>query len=278
MHEAVLTDVEIAPSGAALPVVRAPEREVPLKVVLVLDRVERRGERGDLPIDAQLLRRQRHQAAMSVVDQADCRRQTQFDRPLRDRQCVLGMTQVAAEHGVDVDAERGVLSQHLELRVEHLQALLRRVVGRHVVDADLQVIQPGVVEALDALLVEQVPVRDQSSQRTGSTDVANELVEIRVQEWLAAADLDVRRAQSGQVVDTLAHRRQRHRRRVLVVLVAVGARQVAAANRNDLREDRMTRGLEAARHHGGLSPLAVQSSEPALRLQHTEDDTADAVR
>src|SRR6185295_15358908 len=100
MHEAVLTDVEIAAAGPALPVIGASKREVPLEIVLVLYRVERRGQRGDLVVDAQLLRRQRYQAAVTVVDQADCRRETQFDRPLRDRQCVFGVTQVATEHRV----------------------------------------------------------------------------------------------------------------------------------------------------------------------------------
>ena len=278
MYEAVLADVEIATAGAALPVVRAPEGEVPLEVVLVLHRVERRRQRRDLAVDTQLLRRERHHAAVAVVDQADRRRQTQFDRPLRDRQGVPGIAQVAAEHRVDVDAERGVLRQHLQLRVEHLQALLRRVVRRHVVDADLQVIQLGVVEALDALLVEQVAVGDQSGKRAGCADVPDELIEVRVQQGLATTDLDVRRAQPSQVVDTLAHGRQWHRRRMFVVLVAVGARQVAAADRNDLGEDRMTRGLEAARHHSGFSPLAVDGSNLALRPQHTRIIVPNAAR
>src|ERR1700752_1210385 len=107
MHEAVLADVEIAAAGPALPVVRAPEREVPLEIVLLLYRVERPSQRGDLAVDAPLLRRQRSQPAVAVVDQADRRRETELDRPLRDCQCVLGGTQVATEHRVDVDAERG---------------------------------------------------------------------------------------------------------------------------------------------------------------------------
>src|SRR5580765_2007265 len=57
MHEAVLADIEITAAGAALPVVRAPEREVPLEIVLVLYRIERRSQRRDLVVDAQLLRR-----------------------------------------------------------------------------------------------------------------------------------------------------------------------------------------------------------------------------
>ena len=275
MHEAVLADVEIASAGPALPVVRAPEREIPLEIVLLLHCVERSRQRGDLVVNAPLLRRQRYQAASTVVDQADRRRVTQFDRPLRDRQCVLGVAQAATEHGVDVDAERGMLRQHPQLRIEHLQALLRDVVRRHVVDADLQVIQPGVVEALDALLAEEIAVGDQSGQGAGSANVPDELIEVRVQQWLAAADFDVRRAQAGQVVDPLAHGRQGHRRRMLVELVAVGARQVAAADRNDLGEDRVIRGLEAARHHSGFPPLAVERSEHA-RPPHTRIIMPDA--
>jgi len=105
--------------------------------------------------------------------------------------------------------------------------------------------------------------------------VADQLVEIRVQQRLAAADLDVRGAQPGQVVEALAHGRQGHRRRVVVVLVAVGAGQVAAADRHDLREERMPCRLEAARDHSGLSPLAVGASEHA---RHARIIIPDATR
>src|SRR5688572_24391320 len=81
MHEAVLADVEIAAAGCALPVVRAATREVSLEVVLVLYRIERRRQRSNLVVDALLLRRQRDQAAVTVVDQPDRGRETQFDRP-----------------------------------------------------------------------------------------------------------------------------------------------------------------------------------------------------
>ena len=57
----------------------------------------------------------------------------------------------AAQHRVDVDVKKGVLGQHLQLLVEHLQALLRHVVRHDVVDADLHVIQPGVVQLANPL-------------------------------------------------------------------------------------------------------------------------------
>jgi len=108
--------------------------------------------------------------------------------------------------------------------------------------------------------------------------VPDELVEFGVQQRLAAADLDVRGAQPSQVVDALAHGSQRHWRRVFVVLVAVGTRQVAAADRHDLREDGMTRGLEATRDHPGLTPLAIDGPERPLRPRHIRIITPDAAR
>ena len=76
---------------------------------------------------------------------------------------------------------------------------------------------------------------------------------------LTAADLDGRGAQPSQVVHVLAHSCQCRWRGVRVVHVTADA--LAVVDRDDLREDGMTRGLEAARHHSGFSPLAVEGSE-----------------
>jgi hypothetical protein len=43
---------------------------------------------------------------------------------------------------------------------------------------------------------------------------------------------------------------------MIVELIAIGAGEIAAANGNNLREDGMACGLETARHHLGLAPLA----------------------
>ena len=74
-------------------------------------------------------------------------------------------------------------------------------------------------------------------------------VEIGVQQRLAAADVDRARAEQREPIDAVEHQLCGHRLRVLVVLVAVRARQVAAADRNDLGEDRMSRGLECSCKH-----------------------------
>ena len=66
-------------------------------------------------------------------------------------QRVFRVPRAAADDRVDVDVERRVLGQPLQLLVEQPQALLRHVVRLDVVDADLQVVEAGVVERLDLL-------------------------------------------------------------------------------------------------------------------------------
>ena len=48
-----------------------PDREVPLEFVLALYGIERRRQRGYLVVDVQLLRSQRYQVAVTVVDETD---------------------------------------------------------------------------------------------------------------------------------------------------------------------------------------------------------------
>src|SRR6185436_7588606 len=77
-------------------------------------------------------------------------------------------------------------------------------------------------------------------------DVADERVEIRVQHRLAAAERDDRCAKRRQLIDARLHDVCRHRSRHLVVLVAVAAVDVAAANGDDLDEQRVRRMHEPA--------------------------------
>jgi hypothetical protein len=60
-----------------------------------------------------------------------------------------------------------------------------------------------------------------------------------VEHWLAAAERNHRRAEIGKLVDAPPHRRSRNGCRDLVVLVAVAAVDVAAADGYDLDEEWM---------------------------------------
>ena len=126
----------------------------------------------------------------------------------RDGERVLRVLHAGADDAVDVDVEARVLGQVLQLLVERLEALLRDLVGHDVVDRDLQVLEPGVVEPLDALFAEIEAVGDEPRQHAAVAGAADDGVEVRVHHRLAAGDGDDAGAQLAEPIDAAKHRRR----------------------------------------------------------------------
>ena len=78
--------------------------------------------------------------------------------------------------------------QQLQLPVQHLEAFLRDLVGHDVVDRDLQVLQAGAVQALDAVRGEQVAVGDQAGDHAVPADAPDDVVELGVKQRFTAAE------------------------------------------------------------------------------------------
>ena len=202
--------------------------------------------------------------AGTVVDHTERGGETQLGRALRDHQRVLGIADARADHRVDVDLELGELGQVAQLAIEHFQALLGDVIRLHVVDADLQAIELGRVERADLLGHEQVAVRDQRADHAALLDALDDAREVGMQQRLTAADRDDRGAQFRELVDAAEHLLGRHRIRVIVVLVAVSAREVAAAHGHDVHEHRaigMQHGLCDLAHFARSAEQAASSTE-----------------
>jgi hypothetical protein len=89
----------------------------------------------------------------------------------------------------------GVLGQQLQLLVEHLEALLGNLVGHHVVDGDLQMVEPGAVQPLDAFRRQQIAVGDHPGDHAALANVRHDPVEVGMQQRFAAGDGDDRGAQ-----------------------------------------------------------------------------------
>ena len=162
--------------------------------------------------------------------------------------------------------ELGVFGQQLQLAVEHLQALLRNLVRHDVVDGDLQVLEAGAVEPLDALGGEQVAVGDHAGDHAVAADAGDDQVQVGMQQRLAAADGDDAGAQVGQPVEPLVHVVERHGLGMIVVLVAVGAGKIAAAHGNDVRQHRMAGGGQPLGDHPDFprAPVRGQALRRAL--------------
>ena len=88
-------------------------------------------------------------------------------------------------------------------------------------------------------------------------DAADDVVELGMGQRLAAGDADHGGAQAAEVVDAAVHLLERDRLGDLVVLVAVGAGQVAEAHGDDLRQHRVSRILEGAADHLVLRAICV---------------------
>src|SRR5262249_9409792 len=151
--------------------------------------------------------------AITVVNNADRRGESQLQRAFADRERIVRVADAAAHYRVDVYVKLRVFGQQLQLLVEHLEALLRYLVGHDVVDRDLEMFQPGTVEPLDSLRHQQVPVGDHPGDHAAAAYVRNDQIQIGMQQRLAAADGNDVRAQIGQVIQPLVHRLNRNRLR-----------------------------------------------------------------
>src|SRR5262249_23496300 len=213
------------------------------------------------------------QLPVAIVDDSDGGREAELEGALADDERVLRVLDAAADHGVDVDVELRVFGEQLELLVEHLQTLLRDLVGQDVVDGDLEVIEAGAIEALDALGGQQVPVGDHARDHSAAADVRDDGVEIRVKQRLAAGDRDDRSAETGEAIEALVHGLERNGFRRVIEFVTVGARKITAAHRDNMRKDREIGRDKTADDHPDFARAAAERSptppETFRQIGHT---------
>lgn len=261
VHQAVFADVEVTAPGAATPVVRPAVGDVFLK--LVKAGVDLPAQVLDGAIDPLLRLAQGAHLAPAVVDDAERAGQAQPHGPASDHYRVFRIMDTGPDHRVDVHSELGVLGQQLELLIEHLQAFFGDIIGLDIVDADLQVLQPRPVEPLDALGGQQVAVGDEPGHDAVVAHAADDLVQLRMEHGLAAADGDDGGAERRQPVNPFEHIRQRDRRGEVVVLVAVGAGQIAPADGDNVGQDRVPL---AQQTFGDHPPFPESAMDPCFLL------------
>ena len=155
-------------------------------------------------------------------------------RALRDSRGILRILDSAADDGVDIHRELGVLGEIFQFLVEHLQALHGNIVRLEVVDADLQMFEAGIVQRHDLLRRQQISVGDHSGNHAVMTNSLNDLLDFGMQQRFAAADRHDGRSQLSQAVDAAEHFSVGIRRGEIVVLVAISAGEIASPCGNDV--------------------------------------------
>src|SRR5260370_29019362 len=128
----------------------------------------------------------------------------------------------ATDHRVDVHMKIDVLGQQLELLFQNFQTFLGNLVGIDVVDGNLQPLEAGSVQSLNAVRNQQIAVGDKAGDHAVVADVANHVVELRMQQWLATRDGDNRPAPLGELVHSLEHFAGGHGLGDVIKFVALG--------------------------------------------------------
>src|SRR6185437_7584819 len=184
--------------------------------------------------DGLRLFRERLELAGSIVNDADGGGEAEFDGALADGDGVPLVLHAGSDYGVDVQVEVGVFAQPLQLFVEDFERFLGDFVGLDVVDGDLEVVEAGVIELLDALRRKQITVGDEPGNDAVGADAANNVVKLSMEQSLAAADGNESCAERRQLVNAVVHLFERYGLRDIVVFIAVGTGEIAAAHGNDV--------------------------------------------
>src|SRR5215213_11522845 len=256
MDQPVLADVKVPRARAASPVVRLAVGEVVLEVVhagvALLSHLLHLEE--DLALDSL----KRLEGPHPVVNYPERAGKAELPCASAHYEGVFRALDSAADHRIDVYLELGQLAQPPELLIDHLEALLRHVVGRDVVHADLQVFQPHIVQLEYSLPREQIPICYQPGQHSALPDPGDRLFDPGMEKRLAAAERDGGRAELGQPVDAAEEVFEGDRGRVVVILVAVAAGEIASPDRDQVSEYRMIRRKEPTGEKGELSVIALE--------------------
>src|SRR5436309_15576946 len=126
------------------------------------------------------------------MNDADSRGESQFKSAFCNLQSVPLVLYPSPDYGIDVHVKFGMLSQPLQLFVEHFQGFQRNVIWYHVIYGDLEMIESSLIEPFDALRHQQISVGNQAANHSVGTDAANDVIQLRMQQWLATTDHDKR--------------------------------------------------------------------------------------
>ena len=86
----------------------------------------------------------------------------------------------------------------------------------------------------------------------------NDVIQLWMHHRLAAGDGNNRSTEFGQLVQAPLHDVERHRGRIVIIFVAVTARQITPAHGNDVSEHRMARRKQGASNKPGFAYFQIK--------------------
>jgi len=131
----------------------------------------------------------------------------------------------------------------------------------YIVDTDLQVFKPSAIQSFYPVRSQQVSVGNERHYDVVTADAANHFIQFRVQQRLTTAEGNDSGAKSRKKIDTAQHHFGQHWIGSFVVFVAIGAREIATADRDDVGKDGMMPRFDRTRKHPRLTIAALERSQ-----------------
>ena len=270
MHEAVLADVEIARAGAAVPFIRLAIGQILLKPVVVREVEHRLPERHNLFEDCSLRIIELQQAARSVVNDSDRCRETEIAARFAIVNASSGFLMPPPTTEFMVTSNSASSARHCSFWSSTFRLFFDTSSGHDVVDADLKMIEAGAIQTLDTVASQEIAIRDQRGDHATLADMVDDLVEVGMKQRLAPAQRHNAGAQCDKSIDAMTDVRRRDRRRTVVVLVTVGAREVTAPDGDEMCRDWPVAKAQRPHQHASLaeSPIGSPKTPPQSKQVH----------
>jgi len=180
MYQAVLANIQIPRSCPAAPTVGFAGGEVFL-VIPCQAGITSFPKSTYLVVHPPFRLAQWLQYAFAVVNDSHRTGETEFNRPAGYKQSFLRPRYAGSKYGVDIDGEICFFGEVYQFLIQDLETFLGNPVRLKVVDTDLQMIQPGLVQPPDPCLGEQVAVGDHPGDHTVPPYAGDDLLEVGVE-------------------------------------------------------------------------------------------------
>jgi hypothetical protein len=137
---------------------------------------------------------------------------------------------------------------------------------------EMHVLQARAIKPLDAVRGQQVAIRDHAGDCAPVADANDQVIQIRMQERLTAAERYDACAQICEKIDAPQHFRWGNRLGKIVEFIAISARQIASPRGNDVGKYRVVGRPDALEKHEPFAGSAAHgheaSSEANSKCRH----------
>jgi hypothetical protein len=203
------------------------------------------------------------------MDDTDRVGKTIASRPLSDNQSILRILQFSPQNRIDVHVELRVIPQVAKLDVQDLEALLGNIIRLDIVHTDLEMIQPGFIQSFDPLWSQQITVGQYSRQHPMTTDSGDDLLNLRMKQGLASAQVNHSGTEFGQVINPSQQIVDGDRRGMVVELIAVGTSKITAPDRYQMSKNRVLGRLQTFGKEVCLPHFAMNLKIPLSHVQES---------